>query len=256
MGKEVILILTIIKEIFIEDSSSDNSTTDSLTEPHDSRKHFICLNSRGTLRNRLLGLLLSLLLRRFSLGALLCLANPLGALPWRPNNLIITVKIRVTKAKRRMSSILTGIDQLYAWFMKNPLVLALFAMIIVRRVIPLFSKAPADVPGSRVIKIESQDDWNAMVISAKAKDEIVIVDFWATWCPPCVRSVPRYGQMSKDYPSVKFFKVDVDQVSSVSRAQGITAMPTFKIYVKGQERESIQGFNEAEIRSRLDKILK
>ncbi len=45
------------------------------------------------------------------------------------------------------------------------------------------------------------------------KGKVVILDFWATWCPPCVKEIPHFNQLSKTYASkgLVVLGVSVDQ---------------------------------------------
>lgn len=46
-----------------------------------------------------------------------------------------------------------------------------------------------------------------------AKDSVWVVDFWATWCGPCVKSLPHLKEVVEDYKSskVKFISVSHDR---------------------------------------------
>ncbi|GMH98041.1 hypothetical protein TrVE_jg4629 [Triparma verrucosa] len=86
---------------------------------------------------------------------------------------------------------------------------------------------------------------------------LTIVDFYAVWCPPCKAAVPLYAKMSEDYyqKGVQFFKCDVEKSREISSQEGISAMPTFKVYRGGECVETIRGLSEAKIRAALDKAL-
>jgi len=45
------------------------------------------------------------------------------------------------------------------------------------------------------------------------KGKVVILDFWATWCPPCVKEIPHFNELSKKYASkgLVVLGVSVDQ---------------------------------------------
>lgn len=56
-----------------------------------------------------------------------------------------------------------------------------------------------------------------------------------------------------DQGSCSNLQVDVDEVRDVAQRCGVTAMPTFQIYVKGQKVEQIVGANVPELKAALEK---
>lgn len=53
-----------------------------------------------------------------------------------------------------------------------------------------------EYPGHRVESITSQKQWEDTLAEANAKGQLVVVDFYATWCGPCRVAAPKFGQMS------------------------------------------------------------
>jgi len=101
-----------------------------------------------------------------------------------------------------------------------------------------------------VKEIKSQAELEREFI--KAGDGAVIVDFYATWCGPCIDIAPKIVAMSKKYPKVVVLKVDVDECEAIAAKYQISCMPTFKVFVRGQEvkGDAISGANE----SRLERL--
>ena len=57
-------------------------------------------------------------------------------------------------------------------------------------------------------------------------DKLSIVDFWATWCPPCIALGPTIDSLAKDYEGrVNVGKVNADDNPNVSIAYGVTNLP-------------------------------
>jgi thioredoxin 1 len=71
---------------------------------------------------------------------------------------------------------------------------------------------------------------------------ITVVDFFAERCGPCKMLAPYLEEMSsKLADQASFYKVDVDSEQQLSMIQGITAMPTIKVFKDGVEFRMIRG---------------
>lgn len=57
-------------------------------------------------------------------------------------------------------------------------------------------------------------------------NEIVLVDFWATWCPPCRVFGPVFEKASERHPDIVFGKVDTDAEPALAHAHNIMSIPT------------------------------
>jgi thioredoxin 1 len=58
------------------------------------------------------------------------------------------------------------------------------------------------------------------------KDGIVLVDFWASWCGPCVRFAPVYKEASEKHTDIVFGKVDTEAQPELAAKFDIQAIPT------------------------------
>jgi len=64
------------------------------------------------------------------------------------------------------------------------------------------------------------DENNQVIALSDLKGKVVFINFWATWCPPCIREMPSIDQLKKRYknnPNIVFLLVDVD--SSLDKSQ-------------------------------------
>lgn len=59
--------------------------------------------------------------------------------------------------------------------------------------------------------------------------KVVVADFYATWCGPCVRIGPHVHKKSHE-TGIALAKINVDVAEDVSATHGIQAMPTFKVF--------------------------
>lgn len=82
-----------------------------------------------------------------------------------------------------------------------------------------------------------------------ASDLPVLVDFWATWCPPCYQLAPVLAALASEYEGrVRFATIDVDANQQTTMRYGVRGMPTMILFRGGEPIGSTVG---AQPKSRL-----
>ncbi len=91
----------------------------------------------------------------------------------------------------------------------------------------------------------------------KGSDVPVLVDFWATWCPPCKMLAPIVDEIADEsVGKLKVGKVDTDAAPSIRDSFGINSIPTLVLLKSGEEVERIVGFMpKRDILSKLEQHL-
>ncbi|MEM7013573.1 MAG: thioredoxin [Verrucomicrobiota bacterium] len=89
-------------------------------------------------------------------------------------------------------------------------------------------------------------------------DKPVLVDFWATWCGPCIAIAPTLEEIAAEYDGdVVIAKIDVDNNRKLAKQYNVRAIPSMKIFVNGKVVDELVGaVPKRQITAKLDKQLK
>lgn len=85
--------------------------------------------------------------------------------------------------------------------------------------------------------------------STLKENDVVVIDFWASWCGPCRMLTPVFEKLAEDYEAnsnVVFGKLNVDDENALAVKYGVMTIPTVIIFKNGEEMRREVGFKPKE----------
>jgi peroxiredoxin len=92
------------------------------------------------------------------------------------------------------------------------------------------SRPEAAVPaggGAKLLALTLPDPAGAPQALAQWRGKVVVANFWATWCPPCLKEIPGFAEVSRKLAArgVQFVGISIDSPDQVARFQQEKAVP-------------------------------
>jgi len=107
--------------------------------------------------------------------------------------------------------------------------------------------------GGELHEPASLGDVESLVTSAGINNQLVVIDFTATWCGPCQQIAPLYKSLSDENTQVVFLKVDVDANREAAARYEVSAMPTFVLIKGGQVVDTVRGADINSLKNAIEK---
>ena len=71
---------------------------------------------------------------------------------------------------------------------------------------------------------------------------VALVDFWASWCGPCMMLAPVIDEIADDFATrADIYKVNVDEEGEIAMKFGIMSIPTLIVFKNGEVFDKIVG---------------
>lgn len=99
-------------------------------------------------------------------------------------------------------------------------------------------------------------DSNVNEVIASGKP--VVIDFWATWCSPCMRLAPVIDELAQEYADrVVIGKYNVDEESELSGQYRIMSIPTILFFKNGEQVRDLRmaGPTKDQLKANIEKLL-
>ncbi|MBP0983858.1 MAG: thioredoxin [Oscillospiraceae bacterium] len=89
----------------------------------------------------------------------------------------------------------------------------------------------------------TKDNFKTEVVES---DKPVLLDFWASWCAPCMMQSPIVDEFAEERSDIKVGKVNVDEQPELASAFSVQSIPTLVVIEGGVTKEVLVGLHTKE----------
>jgi len=89
----------------------------------------------------------------------------------------------------------------------------------------------------------TEEEFNEIINNSH---KIVVVDFFAEWCMPCLMLAPIIDDLAEEMKEVKFTKINVDDNQGLAQKYSVSSIPCLIIFKDGQEVDRMVGAQSAD----------
>ena len=84
----------------------------------------------------------------------------------------------------------------------------------------------------------------------------VVIDFWATWCGPCIKLGPVVEELAEKHPDVVIGKLNIDDNDEIASENRVRNIPTVLFFKDGELKERSVGLVKlSDLEAKLQAIL-
>lgn len=84
----------------------------------------------------------------------------------------------------------------------------------------------------------------------------VVIDFWATWCGPCIKLGPVVEELAEKYPDVVIGKLNIDENDEIASENRVRNIPTVLFFKDGELKDRSVGLVKlSDLEAKLQPLL-
>ncbi|MGF1510684.1 MAG: TlpA family protein disulfide reductase [Myxococcota bacterium] len=91
------------------------------------------------------------------------------------------------------------------------LLMALACLVVLSQMVSVVTAPPAPEPGQEAPSFVGTTTEGASLASAALRGQVVLLDFWATWCGPCVAALPHLEALRQEFADDRFRVLGINQ---------------------------------------------
>ena len=119
---------------------------------------------------------------------------------------------------------------------------------------PVISPAHSHTNAASISSVDSLQTLTN-TLQTQNTDRLLLIDFFATWCPPCRLALSTLQKISSEFPDIDIVTVDIDQVPTAVGVFDIQAVPKVLFFRNREKVGVMTGFTLNRLRKKIQSLL-